>query len=278
MSLSSSWSGGVASSSVVDVEQRVDRLDRGAHGARRVLERDVLAGAQRLLRHPADASPRSGGPPSAGRRRRRSSRRGRRRGRRRAGRVTESGGTAALERPVERLDRDDRSCASRRAARRPRRPRAACRRRPGPRSGARRGRRPRAGSPTARAAAAGPRRGRSRRRPARGARAAAARRTSPAVAALDDVVAVQRGDRERARVLDAELRRPARRTRASISRKRASSQSTRSILLTAATRWRMPSSDESAAWRRDCSMIPWRASIRITARCAVDAPVTMLRV
>ena len=36
------------------VEQRVDRLDRRAHGPRRVLERDVLAGAQRLLRHPAD--------------------------------------------------------------------------------------------------------------------------------------------------------------------------------------------------------------------------------
>ena len=40
----------------------------------------------------------------------------------------------------------------------------------------------------------------------------------------------------------------------------------------------MPSSEESVAWRRDCSMIPWRASIRITARWAVDAPVTMLRV
>ena len=36
------------------VEQDVDRLDRGTHGARRVLERDVLAGAQRALRHPAD--------------------------------------------------------------------------------------------------------------------------------------------------------------------------------------------------------------------------------
>jgi hypothetical protein len=40
----------------------------------------------------------------------------------------------------------------------------------------------------------------------------------------------------------------------------------------------MPSSEDSVAWRRDCSTIPLRASIRITARCAVDAPVTMLRV
>jgi hypothetical protein len=40
----------------------------------------------------------------------------------------------------------------------------------------------------------------------------------------------------------------------------------------------MPSSADRQAWRRDCSMIPSRASIRITARCAVDAPVTMLRV
>ena len=40
----------------------------------------------------------------------------------------------------------------------------------------------------------------------------------------------------------------------------------------------MPSSEEIAACRRDCSMMPLRASIRMTARWAVDAPVTMLRV
>ena len=38
------------------VEQRVDRLDGRAHRARRVLERDVLARAQRLLGHPADVA------------------------------------------------------------------------------------------------------------------------------------------------------------------------------------------------------------------------------
>ena len=32
------------------------------------------------------------------------------------------------------------------------------------------------------------------------------------------------------------------------------------------------------AWRRDCSSEPWRASMSTTARSAVDAPVTMLRV
>jgi hypothetical protein len=49
-------------------------------------------------------------------------------------------------------------------------------------------------------------------------------------------------------------------------------------LFTAATMWRIPSSPERHAWRRDCSIMPWRASIRITASWAVEAPVTMLRV
>ena len=40
----------------------------------------------------------------------------------------------------------------------------------------------------------------------------------------------------------------------------------------------MPSSDARNAWRRDCSRTPLRASMRIRARSAVDAPVTMLRV
>ena len=39
-----------------------------------------------------------------------------------------------------------------------------------------------------------------------------------------------------------------------------------------------PSRRERKAWRRLCSTIPLRASIRIMARCALDAPVTMLRV
>ena len=40
----------------------------------------------------------------------------------------------------------------------------------------------------------------------------------------------------------------------------------------------MPSSVARKAWRRDCSSTPLRASTRISARSAVDAPVTMLRV
>ena len=40
----------------------------------------------------------------------------------------------------------------------------------------------------------------------------------------------------------------------------------------------MPSSEEMKAWRLDCSSSPLRASTRITARSAVEAPVTMLRV
>jgi hypothetical protein len=55
-------------------------------------------------------------------------------------------------------------------------------------------------------------------------------------------------------------------------------QSTRSILLTATTRWGTRSSDAIDAWRRVCSTTPLRASTRTMARSAVDAPVTMLRV
>ena len=40
----------------------------------------------------------------------------------------------------------------------------------------------------------------------------------------------------------------------------------------------MPSSALMNAWRFDCSSTPLRASSRITARSAVEAPVTMLRV
>jgi hypothetical protein len=58
----------------------------------------------------------------------------------------------------------------------------------------------------------------------------------------------------------------------------ASSQSTRSILFTHTTRWGIRSSEAMNAWRRDCSTTPLRASTRTSARSAVDAPVTMLRV
>jgi hypothetical protein len=40
----------------------------------------------------------------------------------------------------------------------------------------------------------------------------------------------------------------------------------------------MPSNEEMNAWRLDCSSRPLRASTRMTARSAVEAPVTMLRV
>ena len=49
-------------------------------------------------------------------------------------------------------------------------------------------------------------------------------------------------------------------------------------MLTATAMCGIPSSDEMYAWRLDCSSTPLRASTRITARSAVDAPVTMLRV
>ena len=56
------------------------------------------------------------------------------------------------------------------------------------------------------------------------------------------------------------------------------SQSTRSILFTQMTRCGIRSSDAMNACRRDCSSTPLRASMSTSARSAVDAPVTMLRV
>ncbi len=60
------------------------------------------------------------------------------------------------------------------------------------------------------------------------------------------------------------------------------SQSIRSILLTATTMWRMPSSRAMALCRLVCgSSLPSAArvaSTRMMAASAVDAPVTMLRV
>ncbi|MOA53186.1 hypothetical protein D3C78_1766100 [compost metagenome] len=62
----------------------------------------------------------------------------------------------------------------------------------------------------------------------------------------------------------------------------ARSQSTRSILFTATTMWRMPSSRAIVLCRLVCgSSLPSAArvaSMSITATSAVDAPVTMLRV
>jgi len=55
-------------------------------------------------------------------------------------------------------------------------------------------------------------------------------------------------------------------------------QSTRSILLTHTTRCGIPSRVDKKACLRVCSKIPLRASTRIIARWAVEAPVTMLRV
>ena len=78
--------------------------------------------------------------------------------------------------------------------------------------------------------------------------------------ALDDVVAVERGDRDRDLVRRRRARRSARRARARSRRNRASSKSTRSILLTAKTRWGTPSSDAISVCRRVCSITPLRAS------------------
>ena len=49
-------------------------------------------------------------------------------------------------------------------------------------------------------------------------------------------------------------------------------------MLTATTRWGIPSSEAMKAWRRVCSTTPLRASTSTMARSAVEAPVTMLRV
>jgi hypothetical protein len=52
----------------------------------------------------------------------------------------------------------------------------------------------------------------------------------------------------------------------------------RSILFTQTARCGMPRSDAMYAWRRDCVSTPRRASMRISATSAVDAPVAMFRV
>ena len=65
---------------------------------------------------------------------------------------------------------------------------------------------------------------------------------------------------------------------ATISSNLSFDQSTRSILLTATATCRTPSSPVTARWRRVCSTTPWRASMRMSASSAVDAPVTMFRV
>ena len=49
-------------------------------------------------------------------------------------------------------------------------------------------------------------------------------------------------------------------------------------MLIASTTLRMPISETSSECRRVCVSTPLRASIRITATSAVEAPVTMLRV
>ena len=55
-------------------------------------------------------------------------------------------------------------------------------------------------------------------------------------------------------------------------------KSTRSILFTQTTRCLMPNSDAMKLCRWVCSTSPCRASIKMMAKSAVDAPVTMLRV
>ena len=65
---------------------------------------------------------------------------------------------------------------------------------------------------------------------------------------------------------------------ASISAYRSSDQSTRSILFTATTMCGIPSRDEMKPCRLDWVRSPFRASTRMMASSAVDAPVTMLRV
>ena len=93
-----------------------------------------------------------------------------------------------------------------------------------------------------------------------------------------DVVAGARrdrdgGDRRRWRAL-----RRSRAKSASIARNAASSKPTRSILFTASTTSRMPSSETMTAWRRVCVSRPLVASTSRMARSAVEAPVAMLRV
>ncbi len=64
----------------------------------------------------------------------------------------------------------------------------------------------------------------------------------------------------------------------SILRNTSAEKSTRSILLIASTTFLMPIRLTRKLCRRVCVSTPLRASIRMIARSAVDAPVTMLRV
>ena len=274
MSLSPSSSAG-ARLERVDVDPRGDRGDVRPHAARRVLEQVARADARRRLDHPADGRVELARDLGRVARRRRRGRRGRRRARPRARSVATIGGNARSTRPARRVDARDPRARAATGARRPRRRSPARRRRPGPRS---RGSRRRARS-TGRGS--GRRRGcgRGRPRPSRAAPAAAGRRTRPAARDASTTLSPsQRRDRHRAHVGDPELRaelaRTPPRSRGSAPRR----SPTRSILFTHATRCRMPSSAARYACRRDCSSRPLRASTSTSARSAVDAPVTMLRV
>ena len=187
-----------------------------------------------------------------------------------------------VDRAVGGVDRRDAACAGRTAARRPRRPRARRRPRPGPRSrGSRGARRTSAGSPTA--PGSGGRRGcgRRRSRSPRGARAA----SRPCHHGIRVGRARRRCRRGAPRSgspassLDARARRSRSSSSRSISWKRASSKSTRSILLTAND----DVGDARAATRSACGGAsarsrPCARRRSTTATSAVEAPVTMLRV
>ena len=93
----------------------------------------------------------------------------------------------------------------------------------------------------------------------------------------DDVVAVERRDRHEREV--AGLERAAKSWNSDLIDSNTSwLKSTRSILLTQSTMCGTRSIVVRMAWRRLCSWMPLRASTRMSARSAVDAPVTMLRV
>ncbi len=49
-------------------------------------------------------------------------------------------------------------------------------------------------------------------------------------------------------------------------------------MLTHTTMWGTPSIEERKAWRRVCSITPFRASIKMSDMWALEAPVTILRV
>ena len=95
---------------------------------------------------------------------------------------------------------------------------------------------------------------------------------------LDDVVAVERRDRDRLHVRQPDASREGARSRARSPRtRRGPSRSGPSCSRRRRCAARR-SSEAMKAWRLDCSTTPWRASISTIATSAVDAPVTMLRV